>query len=440
MFMRGRRQKHSPVPVPSRNAFVPGGRAVTKNGVPGMADAVTVFAILELPMKRACRRTFLANLLGATAAVRAASASPALLAQSGPQEAPTQGGFVPLFNGRDLAGWVNVNCAPGTFTVREGVIVSTGIPTGVLRTDRHYENFILELEWKHVRPGGNAGLFVHSEPITAPGVPFAKAIEVQILDGGSPSGIATGHGDVFSIHGAEMIPDRPHPRGWQRCLPSEKRARPAGEWNHYRVESRDGRLTLAVNGKVVSGASQCRPRRGYLCLESEGSECHFRNLRLQELPSSNPPPSEVAGLDQGFQSLHNGIDLSGWATSTEHAGHWTAKDWILDCDGKGASRIWTRSQWEDFEWIADWRMETAQAGAALLVRGPNAGEVELKATGKEWSRTVVRLQHGRLEVMLNGQVVIADRDGSKWPSQGPLGLRHSGTPVRFANLYVRALR
>jgi hypothetical protein len=61
--------------------------------------------------------------------------------------------FTPLFNGKDLSGWVNVNCAPSTWSVRDGVIVSTGKPTGVMRTDRHYENFILELEWKHLKKG-----------------------------------------------------------------------------------------------------------------------------------------------------------------------------------------------------------------------------------------------------------------------------------------------
>ena len=54
--------------------------------------------------------------------------------------------FRPLFNGRDLRGWVNVNCAPETFTVRDGMIHCDGIPTGALRTERQYENFILELE------------------------------------------------------------------------------------------------------------------------------------------------------------------------------------------------------------------------------------------------------------------------------------------------------
>ncbi|MCH8960609.1 MAG: DUF1080 domain-containing protein [Bacteroidetes bacterium] len=69
-------------------------------------------------------------------------------------------GFVPLFNGRDLSGWVNVNGASGTWTVRDDMIVCSGLPTGVLRTTEHYENFILELEWRHLHPGGNAGLFV----------------------------------------------------------------------------------------------------------------------------------------------------------------------------------------------------------------------------------------------------------------------------------------
>ena len=267
-------------------------------------------------------------------------------------------GFVPLFNGKDLSGWVNVNCAPNTFSARDGMIVSTGKPTGVLRTDKMYENFVLELEWKHLHKGGNAGLFVYSDAVTAPGVPFTRAIEVQILEGNDPNGLWTGHGDVFAIHGATFVPDRPHPGGWMRCLPSEWRAKPAGEWNHYRVESHDGRLTLAVNGKVVSGGSKCFPRQGYICLESEGSEAHFRNLRISELPSSHPPPGEIAEMDQGFRSLYTGVDLSGWKIEPGHEGHWKPKDWILDYDGKAEAQdkhLWTVKEYGDFELIVDWR-------------------------------------------------------------------------------------
>ena len=122
-------------------------------------------------------------------------------------------GFVPLFNGKNLDGWVNVNCAPETWTVRDGIIVCTGIPTGVLRTTKQYENYILELEWRHLHQRGNAGLFIHSDPVTAVGKPFTRSIEIQIMDGNA--------GDMFSIHGATMSPDKPHPKGWVRSFPSE---------------------------------------------------------------------------------------------------------------------------------------------------------------------------------------------------------------------------
>src|SRR4051812_41204172 len=83
--------------------------------------------------------------------------------------------FRPLFNGKDLSGWVPVNVAPETFTARDGLIVSTGKPTGVMRTDRLYENFVIELEWRHLQPGGNAGLFVWSDALPAVGVPFTRS-------------------------------------------------------------------------------------------------------------------------------------------------------------------------------------------------------------------------------------------------------------------------
>jgi hypothetical protein len=265
--------------------------------------------------------------------------------------------FVPLFNGQDLSGWVNVNCAPNTFTVRDGMIVSTGIPTGVLRTVQQFENFELELEWRHMVKGGNAGLFVWSDPVTARGQPFTRAIEVQILDGRNSESY-TSHGDVFAIHGATFKPDRPHPKGAMRSLPSEWRAKPAGEWNHYRVVCNDGVITLAVNGKVVSGGSQTKPRKGYICLESEGSECHFRNIRVKELPSTNPKPDEIAPVDEGFKALYNGIDLAGWKPEPGHQGHWQPKDWILRHDGKSEAEekhLWSAKAYGDCVLICDWR-------------------------------------------------------------------------------------
>src|SRR3954469_10956422 len=194
-------------------------------------------------------------------------------------------GFQSLFNGKDLSGWVNVNCAPTTWSVRDKMIFCTGIPTGVLRTEKQYENFILEADWMHLKKGGNSGMFVWSGALPICGQPFTKAVECQVLDGN--------HGDVFAIQGATFIPDRPHPKGWMRCLPSESRSNPAGQRNHYHIECNNGRVALSVNGKELACGSTTIPRKGYSVLESEVSDIYFKNIRVKELPGSYVPESET---------------------------------------------------------------------------------------------------------------------------------------------------
>jgi len=325
-----------------------------------------------------------------------------------------QPGWQALFNGKDLNGWVNVNCAPNTFTVRDQMIVSTGVPTGVMRTEKQYENFELELDWRHIKQGGNAGCFVWADPMTSPGVPFARAIEVQILDGRN-SDTYTSHGDLFAIHGAFFKPDRPHPKGWMRCLPSEWRSKPAGEWNHYHVLCSNGVIQLAVNGKVVSGGSESKPRKGYICLESEGSECHFRNLRIKELASTHSGADETAPLAENFKPLYTGIDLAGWKQEPGHQGHWQPKDWILDYDGKSEAsekHLWSEKSYGDFVLICDWRW-TAKGTKQMRPIILPSGEYATDADGKQKT----------MEVMDAGDSGIYLRGSSKsqvniwcWPS------------------------
>jgi len=301
-----------------------------------------------------------------------------VLALAGTSAIGADESFRPLFNGTDLSGWIPVNVAPETFTVRDGMIVSTGKPTGVMRTDRQYQNFVIELEWRHLEPGGNAGLFVWSDALPAVGVPFTRSFEVQILDGHDGPNY-TSHGDVFAIWGATMTPDRPHPAGWMRCLPIEKRARPSPQWNHYRVSCQDGAIKLAVNGKEVSGASHCVPRAGYICLESEGSECHFRNLRIKELPSTRPTVAEKATLDDGLISLYSGLDLRSWRAEPGHAGHWRANDSILEYDGHSTAKdkdLWTEKAYGDFVLIADWRLPGKPKPRRRAVVLPNGDDAK----------------------------------------------------------------
>ena len=266
-----------------------------------------------------------------------------------------------MFNGKDLSGWVNANCAPETWSIKDGVVSCTGTPTGAMRTEKQYENFILECEWRHLTSGGNSGVFIWGSPISAPGVPFLRGIEVQVLDHGymkhadpkKPRWFTT-HGDVFPIHGATMEPHGEH--SGQRSFPSEERSKPSPEWNHYRITGNNGTLTLAVNGKVVSGGDKCFWRKGYLALESEGAPVEFRNVRIKELPSTGATPADSAPLDQGWKHLYNGLDLRGWKAPAGAEARWKAANWNLKLaptDGQPASPLWSETEIANGEYIAD---------------------------------------------------------------------------------------
>jgi hypothetical protein len=198
--------------------------------------------------------------------------------------------FVDLFNGRDLTGWVNVNTDPDTWRVKEGLLICTGKPIGVMRSEKPYENFVMHIEWMHMEPGGNSGVFIWSDANPNPQTRLPNGVEVQMLeldwpklntrDGRVPP-IAYVHGELFGVNGVKTVPD--NPRG-ERSMSIENRAKGRGEWNTYDVVAVDGVVKLAVNGVFVNGISKSTQKKGYLCLESEGAEIHFRNIRLLELP------------------------------------------------------------------------------------------------------------------------------------------------------------
>ncbi len=203
--------------------------------------------------------------------------------------------FRDLFNGKDLSGWVNVNTAPDTWSVRDGILVCTGNPIGILRSQRQYENFILQVEWQHLEAGGNSGVFVWSEGEPPAGQRLPKGLEVQVLElDWSVQHNATDafvHGEIFGTMGLTTKPD--NPRG-TRSKSAEKRCKGKGQWNQYLIVCVDGVVKLSVNGKFVNGISQSSLKKGYICLESEGAEIHFRNVRILELPPGITPAENIA--------------------------------------------------------------------------------------------------------------------------------------------------
>lgn len=193
--------------------------------------------------------------------------------------------------------FVNVNCDPETWTWKEGIAHCTGKPVGVIRSQKPLTNFELVVEWRHLKSGGNSGVFVWGTEKSLTDLPPGKlphGIEVQVLDHGyaeqfekrtgkKPDWFTT-NGDVFPTGTADMTPFPPTAPNGKRSFPRTERSKGINQWNHYYVRAINGEVRLWVNGEEVSGGTNCNPRSGYLCLESEGSPVEFRNLRVRELP------------------------------------------------------------------------------------------------------------------------------------------------------------
>ncbi len=325
------------------------------------------------------------------------------------------------------------------------MIVCSGKPIGELRTERMYQNFIMEVEWRHMKPRGNAGIFVWADDITARGQPFHRSVEVQVLENAyGNSGGHTVHGDIFPIHGATMTPV--NGRGGSRAFPTEFRSKPSPEWNHYRIVCDDGEISLAVNGKVVTRGKEASPRKGYICLESEGGIVHYRNLRIKELPATPLEPGQVAIANRGYRCLYNGVDFSGWRVSEG----WQSRDWVLRYNGQPdavGQAIETTESFGDFGFIFDVRVSGETQPCAVRLRGSAAAAVTITPSlykdvlvlkGRNWNRFEGVLRGDRLSLRLNGKPVYTGKKLNDVPAKGPLKIVATG-PIDFANVYIRSL-
>jgi hypothetical protein len=177
----------------------------------------------------------------------------------------------PLFNGRDLSGWVQV--AGGDWSVEEGVLVArngrdwTTDPSRTgswLRSEKEYGDFELYLEYS-VGPRSNSGIFFRS---AAERNPAFTGYEMQIHDAPGDPPRKTGPTSLYDY-----------------AAPRKNLVRPAGEWNEVRILARGPRIQLHVNGEMVMDIRGDRSARGYLGLQNHDarSVARFRNVQVLEL-------------------------------------------------------------------------------------------------------------------------------------------------------------
>jgi len=175
-------------------------------------------------------------------------------------------GFVPLFNGKDLSGFVPFldpraqGADPAkVWQVRDGMIVCAGRPFGYLRTEREFGNFILRFEYRMVAPG-NSGVFLMELPDRI----WPKGIEFQLLH--------TEVGRIFGVAGGKV-----------NATPVLQKPAKVGEWNTYEIIHYNGFVATCLNGHIVAVGCDAEPRKGHLLFQSEGVEIHWRNIRIRDL-------------------------------------------------------------------------------------------------------------------------------------------------------------
>jgi hypothetical protein len=165
----------------------------------------------------------------------------------------------PLFNGKDLTGWVIMNDA--AFSVTNGMI-HLEKSMGWLRTEKVYTNFVFEAEWRGLETNYNSGFYIRAglegkpHPTDAWQVNLKQSALGQLL------------------------------RGKPEVLPSKTPAFPVNEWVKFRIEARGKKLTLDVNGKRAWEFDKLDTDHGYIGIQAEGRPLDFRNLRVLEINAS----------------------------------------------------------------------------------------------------------------------------------------------------------
>ncbi len=196
-------------------------------------------------------------------------------------------GFTPLFNGKDLDGWLLVY-RPGTtkgYLIEDGVLICPADGGGDLLTVRQYSDFILRFEFR-TEPAGNNGIIIRA-PIE--GRPSYDGMEIQILD-----------------HNNEKYQGWLQP--WQRhgsvygIAPATADAlKPAGEWNSEEIVARGPHIVVTLNGTVINDADLSkvsdpkviaehpgmRRTKGHIGFHGHSSHVEFRNIRIRELTGSD---------------------------------------------------------------------------------------------------------------------------------------------------------
>ncbi|HEX2665240.1 MAG TPA: DUF1080 domain-containing protein [Candidatus Acidoferrum sp.] len=162
-----------------------------------------------------------------------------LLGLSTAAQAPPEGGWVSLFNGKDLSGWKKNG--EERWVVEQGTILceSTANKYGYLTTEKTYRDFTLRLKFKG-EAAGNSGVFLHSRVL---GIDPQHGPDIEGMQVEVDPNVGKHTGGLYESGG----------RGWVAMPTAEgEQALKPGEWNDLEVSVHGAHIVTQLNGiKIV---------------------------------------------------------------------------------------------------------------------------------------------------------------------------------------------
>lgn len=179
-----------------------------------------------------------------------------LLTTAGLLAAEPEGKWVSLFNGKNLDGWTKVHDVD--FQVVDGNLrLVKGM--GWLRTDKEYQNFVLEFEWRALVDKYDSGVFIRAG---LEGKPWPKDGWQVNLRYDALGGLVKGYSPI---------------------VPAENPKMPVNQWVKFRLEVNGKKVTLTVDGEEAWSYDKLDAEKGYIGIQAENFAFDFRNIRIMEL-------------------------------------------------------------------------------------------------------------------------------------------------------------
>ena len=413
-------------------------------------------------------------------------------------ENPKDGGFVSIFNGKNLDGWKGLVENPikrakmttkelaatqvkadkqmaMDWKVEDGLIVFDGKGYDNLCTNKQYGDFEMLVDWKlYPGPEPDAGIYLRGTP------------QVQMWDTARVNvGAQVGSGGLYNN---QQNPSKPLKLADQKV----------GEWNTFRIKMIGERVSVWLNDELVTDnvvlenywdRNQPIFPTEQIELQAHGSKVAYRDIFIKEIERPEPFKLSADEQKEGFKILFDGTNLNEWTGNK--------KDYVVESGNivlypsqSFGGNLYTKEQFDNFIFRFEF-MLTSGANNGLGIRTPLEGDAAyggmelqildndapiykdlqiyqyhgsvygvipakrgyLKPNG-EWNYQEVVADGDNIKVILNGTTILDGNireaskngtiDGKDHPGllnkTGHIGFLGHGSEVKFRNIRVKPLK